>query len=185
MEEESYTDNFAGDRVYAQSVVMNIKDGIYPKNISIEELFKRGPFVDLGCGIGYLLKEIQNAYPNIATIGVDVSEEYLKKSRKESPKSILIHSLLENLPFPSDSVPILFSSRIYQLCNEGKAADPILREAYRVLEPGDKGIYLLSCEPLDHIKFYEKIRNAGFDIIDHSEIGVENIYYAALRKPLK
>jgi ubiquinone/menaquinone biosynthesis C-methylase UbiE len=144
------------------------------------ELFERGPLVDLGCGIGEHLIAFQRRFPNLTTVGVDCVVNRLLEAQKRSPQSLLVKSVLRALPFLDDSIPLLFSSKIYQLCNEKSyEIEEMLGEAFRVLKPRPHGIYIMTNEFFENVPaFYDKVRKAGFTLVEAQEDG----HYVGLLK---
>ena len=150
----------------------------------LEKLLEKGPFVDLGCGAGHVLAAFQERYPNLKTIGIDINDDYLKEAKKRSPKSSVIEADLEKLPFEDNSIPVLFSSKIYQMCNEDNV-EKILNEVFRVLKPGSEGVYLLTAESNFKVgngkRFNDIIKDVGFKTITE-KCNEYMCFYKALRK---
>lgn len=159
---ESFKGYFSG-RTFAKSIV-NLP--FILSEFNLDKVLRDGTFVDLGCGLGDVLAEYQNKYPNLKTIGVDINKDYLAEAKKRSPKSSFIKSLLSKLPIPDNSIDVVFSSKIYQLCNEN-SIEPISQEIYRILKPSPNGFYLMTVEdfyPSQEL-FLDKFRKIGFNIL--------------------
>ncbi len=60
-----------------------------------------GTFLDIACGTGFLLKIAGEK--GLETYGLDISEEAVKISKKNSPDSEIIVAEAENLPFENNS----------------------------------------------------------------------------------
>jgi len=185
MAEEPFK-GYLSNKSYGESLVLAIKDNVsFFKNTGLDKKLSKsnGPFVDLGCSIGNELSAFQKGYPHLKTMGIDINKGYLKEAKKNSPKSKFIYASLRNIPLPNNSIPILFSSRIFQWCNKNKAIDEILHETYRILKPENKGIYIMLLE--DFIKkeenkyFIQQVKDKGFKILKND---LEN-YGMILQKP--
>jgi len=172
--------NFATRRDGRQ-LVLSI--GLSLDYLDLESKLMNGPMVYMGCGTDAILGPVQEAYPKAQTIGIDKKIWVLQQAKLNSPLTqFVLADLRKALPFDDNTIPILYSRRLYQLCNE-KPEDfvPILKESFRVLKPGDEGVYLLFAEGSfdgDEL-FYQAIKDVGFETI-RGEKG----YYLALRKPL-
>jgi len=129
--------------------------------LGLADILEKGPFVDLGCGLGTVLEELQKEYPNLPMIGVDCDAVCLEKAKSRvSENTVLIKAFLQYLPFDNDSIPIMFSHKIYQLCNE-KTYPEIACEIHRTLQPG--GIYIAS---EDMRNYKDAFLNLGLVLID-------------------
>ncbi|MEA2530723.1 MAG: arsenite methyltransferase [Thermomicrobiales bacterium] len=97
--------------------------------------------LDLGCGAGFdALQAAQMVGPTGRAIGVDMTPAMLDKARANAEVLGLTNAefregYLEALPVADDSVDLVISNGVVNLCPD-KAA--VLAEAYRVLEPGGR-----------------------------------------------
>ncbi len=100
--------------------------------------------VDFGCGNGEIGKEIVSINPNATYIGLDVSEEALRKARKGLPNT-LFQKIEDGGAFPlqSHSADFVFSSEVLEHVYDTKNA---FREIGRILKPG--GGDVLSPSPI-------------------------------------
>lgn len=86
--------------------------------------------IDIGCGTGYGIKLLKKAFPDTATIGVDLSLEMLKVARSNYVETQWICSDMSRLPFPENTCDIVFSNAAFQWAPN---ATTLLQECYRVL----------------------------------------------------
>ncbi|MEA2511279.1 MAG: arsenite methyltransferase [Thermomicrobiales bacterium] len=97
--------------------------------------------LDLGCGAGFdALQAAQMVGPTGRVIGVDMTPAMLDKARANATLLGLTNAefregYLEALPVADDSVDLVISNGVVNLCPD-KAA--VLAEAYRVLKPGGR-----------------------------------------------
>jgi len=119
---------------------------LYFRFPDISKKLEEGVLVDLGCGIGTVLAEIEKQHPNAKTIGVDQNHEYLEEARKIISGN-LVKAMLEELPFDDGSVDVVFSRRIYVPFNED--CREITAEIHRILGPG--GMYVADEAPWYHV----------------------------------
>jgi ubiquinone/menaquinone biosynthesis C-methylase UbiE len=172
-------EGYLGTRHYGEALVDCIEsDAGFFEGMGLNERLSREKLlVDLGCATGNELGAFQRKYPNITTIGIDINTEYLLEAGRNSPNSRLIRASLFHIPLQDDSVPVLFSSRIFQHCNENRAADIILREARRILKPSDGGVYIMFCEAFkegeEYNHFLSQVEGAGFKVLkEKGEYGI-------------
>lgn len=97
--------------------------------------------LDLGAGAGFdALQAASMVGPAGQVIGVDMTPAMLEKSRANAALLDLANvefreGYLENLPVESDSVDLVISNGVLNLCPDKSAA---LAEAFRVLKPGGR-----------------------------------------------
>ncbi len=66
--------------------------------------------LDLGCGTGVLLAELERLQPGLRLVGVDLSHAMLGRARARLPSSVLLTQASgERLPLPSESRDIVVS----------------------------------------------------------------------------
>ncbi len=175
-------EGYLSDRSYGESIVGCIaRDAGFFEGTNLNERLSQEKqlLVDLGCAVGNELSAFQKKYPYLMTVGIDINEEYILNARENSQKSLLIKASLARIPLADNSVPVLFSSRIFQHENE-RSADIILREAHRILKPSDEGTYLMLCENFTegvYLNFLNQVINAGFRVLKQ-----ERVYGMILQK---
>lgn len=100
--------------------------------------------LDLGCGAGFdCFLAAKKVGASGKVIGVDMTEEMIKKARLNAEKSGIknvefILSEIEKMPIPDNSVDIIITNCVINLTPDKSET---FKEAHRVLKPGGK-IYL-------------------------------------------
>lgn len=90
--------------------------------------------LDLGCGTGYCLPVLQQAYPQARVIGLDLASGMLAQARAQwGDRFEWICAPAEHMPLDAASVDLVYSSLALQWCDSFSAA---LTEIHRVLRPG-------------------------------------------------
>lgn len=107
--------------------------------------------LDMGCGDGIDLQNFQSAGAKV--YGVDASKEMIELAKKRLPKSELVVSYNEKVPFKENFFDFVTSKYVFQT---SKTLDPIYMEAYRVLKK--KGVFcFVAVHPVR--QFMEKKKN--------------------------
>ena len=107
--------------------------------------------LDLGCGTGRTLLQLQAAFPDAQLTGLDLSPTYLKKaqswlSQRDQPCPQLVNANGEQCPFPDQSFHGI--SNVFMLHElPEEARHQILVECYRLLKPGGT---LVICDSIQH-----------------------------------
>ena len=94
--------------------------------------------IDLGCGTGEALQQIQIRLPALQLIGVDFASAMIELARRRVPKSKFLVADIEQTGLPQESANIVFSCAAMQWCDPNLAA----AEAARLLKPN--GQFLMS-----------------------------------------
>ena len=95
--------------------------------------------LDVGCGKGFQLVELQNAVPGLIVCGLDISE-YALENAHESVKDSLIFGTAAKLPFPHNHFDLIFSIntlhnlRNYELYSALKEVQRVGRQKYICVE---------------------------------------------------
>jgi malonyl-CoA O-methyltransferase len=96
--------------------------------------------IDVGCGTGFFVKPLVDAFPRARMYGVDIAKGMLDFAKLHNDEAInWVCADAEHLPFRNNSADIIFSNLSMQWCEH---TDEFLMEVKRVLKPG--GIALLS-----------------------------------------
>jgi len=119
----------------------------------IRKLNPSGRFIDAGCGPGYLIVQLAKEFPTLELIGVDISNEILKRAKiratKHERKIEFKEGSVENLPFPNEYADFIVSTlSLHHWINPGRA----FQEIYRVLKK--EGVVLIFDFRRDSRKFY-------------------------------
>ena len=107
----------------------------------VSELKKHSPngvLADVGCGPGYLVREIAKSYTRLSVIGGDISEEMVKKATDSVSRLSLGEKVsfrlgdIQELPFEDNSIDFVVSTLSLHHWSEPKRA---MEEINRVLKP--------------------------------------------------
>lgn len=116
--------------------------------------FKKGVFLDLGCGIAHVSAMLASEGVNV--IGVDISENAINKSKtlfkKEKLKGKFIQADLLELPFRDKSVKFIYSCMSLEYVKDTQGA---VNEAYRVLEQKGKVLVVLPVVSLTTLTYHQ------------------------------
>lgn len=138
----------------AYIVKKNIKDNI-----------KKPVILDLGIGPGLLSKEINKILPEAHIIGVDPSEEMLKRSKKNANVETKVGSV-EKIPIDNNSIDVVvcrFSITYWKDQKKG------FFEINRVLKPDGKFVIEALNKDFSYVKLfvisiYMILKGSGFDV---------------------
>jgi SAM-dependent methyltransferase len=143
-----HTGRFLADRLgYPAERVASLPDPVVESFAGVGNPFSWGDLapgervVDLGSGAGFdALLAAQMVGPEGRVIGIDMTPAMVGKARANARLLGLSNiefreGYLEALPVASDSVDVIVSNGVINLCPDKAAA---LAEAYRALEPGGR-----------------------------------------------
>lgn len=109
--------------------------------LGLGELRAGQTVLELGSGPGMdSLLAARRVGPNGKVVGVDMCEEMIAKARHNAELLGLqnvefMNAGIENLPLPDESVDVVISNGVFNLCLDKPR---VLVEAYRVLRPGGR-----------------------------------------------
>ncbi len=107
-----------------------------------------GCIVDIGCGTGFLTRQLKQKYPSASVIGLDLAEGMLQFSRSDSAAADhWVCGDAECLPLADNSVDLVFSSLTFQWCTE---LPTLASELERVLAPGGIVAFSSLCDGTLH-----------------------------------
>ena len=140
------------------------------KCYNLEHLMENGRFLEVGCGDGKDMREIQKLYPKAHYFGLDTSKNAVRWSKQNNPQADIIIGCIQQIPFEADTFDIVYSSLILSYA-QNRANSPFFKyvkramlgaiafriedvanETYRILKKG--GIYYL------------------FDVLEENEVGM-------------
>lgn len=134
---------------YDHYLKMNLADVPLFDLINTYTKSKKGVFLDVGCGVGYLLNWLcQNS--NSQGVGVDISEAALSLARKLYPNLRLVKAGVFDLPFGKESFDVVLAINLIEHIKNHHQA---LGEMRRVLKKN--GLFILSTP--DKNSLYKKI----------------------------
>lgn len=108
---------------------------------SLRRLAPGDHVLDLGCGAGFdTILAARQVGPEGRVVAVDMTEAMLEKARRGADQAGLTNvetrqGFAENLPLDDESVDIVISNGVINLCPDKLA---VVRELYRVLKPGGR-----------------------------------------------
>jgi len=98
--------------------------------------------IDIGCGTGWVSRELAKMFPEYEVIGVDFSEKMIERAKKLTSKDKHDYQNLlfevadvEGLPYPSDYFDYTICSAIFSFL---PGLDKALREIERILKPSGR-----------------------------------------------
>lgn len=94
----------------------------------LKKLKTKGRLLDVGCGLGFFLKRIEDIYE---TYGIDVSEYAVKKAKMVASKSKIQIGSAVDLPFKSDSFDIVVA---FDVVEHLENPDLFFQKAYKILK---------------------------------------------------
>lgn len=159
-------------KTYNRNRSTDVRDrDVLDREVQIVQQFlrnsKKGKILDVGCGTGRIFP----FYGNREIYGVDISKDMLDIAKKNHPKAHFKISDAEKLPFPSNSFPVVITSRfICHTPNYEKA----IKEIARVAQPG--GSILIDFPNKYSLSFFSvkmrimKGRIEYFNLFTHSDI---------------
>lgn len=132
-----------------------------------------GPVLDVGCGTGSLLWELQRRFSTLSFTGVDASPEMLVQARSKLPPCVALEQAsAEALPYSDAAFRCIFSTSALHHFRDPERA---LREMTRILAPG--GHLLITdwcgdartCRAL--MAFLRCFRRSRFHLLRSAELG--------------
>lgn len=117
--------------------------------------------VDLGCGTGLGLVELEKRFPEADLLGVDIAQAMLKQASTACEAAELLKADIENLPLHDHSFDLVFSTSTLQWCD----LDAALAESFRILKPGGR-LMLATFGPQTHAEW--KAAWANTDSLAHT-----------------
>ncbi|MGD1936682.1 MAG: class I SAM-dependent methyltransferase [Cyanophyceae cyanobacterium] len=165
--------------------------------------------LDIACGTGRALRNIQAALPDASLFGIDLSPHYLRRANENLrtlPNTLpqLVQGNAESLPYTDGYFQGITNVFLFHEL-PGRARQRIINESYRVLAPGGVCIICDSIQQDDvpvvtpmlqyfpesfHEPFYMdyqkddmdgRMKDAGFDIVEHQTHFLSK--YWVLKKP--
>jgi ubiquinone/menaquinone biosynthesis C-methylase UbiE len=98
---------------------------------------RSGPWLDLSCGPGALLRHLLAAAGSRTVFGVDLSRAMLERARLAAPEAVLVRADAEDLPFEDGSFGAVANLAALDLYARPAR---VVGEAARVLAPGGRWV---------------------------------------------
>jgi len=132
------------------------------KLIRTYKLKSNSKVLDVGCGKGFLLKEIKNLIPDIEIAGFDISKYAIRKSHPDVKKFIFCHDAKKKIPFKKNyfdlviSINTLHNLSLYDLSFSLKELQRVSRQKYLAVESfrNEKELFNLQCWALTCKSFF-------------------------------
>ena len=162
--EKKYWD---GDRRYGYGGYKYIKGRWKPiakKLINTYKLKEGSKILDVGCGKGYLLKEMLDIQPKLKIYGIEPSKYANKFIDKRIKKNILKQKAQKKLPFKNKffdlviSLATLHNLEVFDLTKAIKEIERVGKKKYIMLESyqNEKELFNLQCWALTCETFFSK-----------------------------
>lgn len=130
--------------------------------------------LDVACGTGRFLHDVKRAHPKLRLIGLDLSESYLARAKRNTRRWAADFTALlakaEALPFADDAGPDLIASIFLFHELPRKVRRHVIAEIARVLPPGGRAVIVDSLQIGDHAP-YDKL-------LDRFPLAFHEPYYA-------
>lgn len=161
---EEYTDFYSGLNTISRNRLTDINTPSL--NFILDNLYKdAGNLLDVGCGRGYLLKQIKKKYPALKLSGVDVVEKYASSEFK------YIKGNIENLPFEDKSFDVVTCCHtIEHIINLDQAISElkrITRKQLIIATPCQRYFYYTLDEHINFFPYREQLTSL-INIKEHS-----------------
>jgi ubiquinone/menaquinone biosynthesis C-methylase UbiE len=132
-----------------------------------------GAILDVGCGRGFLLKQLRGrAHAGSTFFGVDISQKLCDIAKANNPEAQITVGDAEALPYEDNSFDFVFMTEALE---HMLSFDKALSEVGRVLRPG--GVFIVTVPNRDWASydFYDKMRNHELQPIDDHYFRFEEI----------
>jgi ubiquinone/menaquinone biosynthesis C-methylase UbiE len=101
------------------------------------DLLERGDLLDVGCGSGWLLREMARREIDERRLhGVELIESRIDAARRAVPRADVRHADARRLPYEADSIAVVAMLTVLSSLPDARAVQTALAEARRVLVPG-------------------------------------------------
>ncbi len=104
--------------------------------------------IDLACGSGDFLTDLETTFPRALLIGADLSPAYLKEARRRSGLTAMLQTNAERLPFADNRIDALTCIYLFHELPP-RVRSIVAREIARVLKPGGLLAFADSIQPDD------------------------------------
>lgn len=142
-----------------------------------------GDLLEIGCSSGFMLRDLQRAYPKASIVGSDILKASLERLGTHLPGIPLLQMDVVNCPLPDRQFDAVVGLNVLEHIEDDAAA---LRQLARLLKPGGIAIlevpqgpnlydyfdkYLMHFRRYSHGEFAMKIRNAGLELERSDSLG--------------
>tara|TARA_B100000686_G_C16799216_1_gene984689 strand:- start:497 stop:1156 length:660 start_codon:yes stop_codon:yes gene_type:complete len=134
------------------------------KIIKLYKLKAGSKLLDVGCGKGFLLKELMLIQPKLKIYGFDISNYAIKKSFKQKNIKLFKHKAETRFPFKSNyfdlviSLATLHNLKFFNLNKAIKEIERVGKKKYIMVESyrNDKELFNLQCWALTCESFFSE-----------------------------
>ncbi len=132
--------------------------------------------LDLGCGTGYSMAQLQQIFPQARLTGLDLSHQMLTRARDRVPAADFIQADMENFQ-PGVRFDLVFSNASIQWCD----LFPVLQTVKNSLKPGGYFAYS-SFGPATHREIAKAWNTAQPGKVHHIDFLSESDHLNALKQ---
>lgn len=99
--------------------------------------------LDLGCGYGRLSQEVLQKFPDVKTVGIDISPTYVELYNKNLlPRGRAVLGDVRKLPFPDQEFDLVFMVTTLMYVTAKFDQKIVLKEIFRVLKAEGKFVFI-------------------------------------------
>ena len=138
---------------------------------------------EMGCGVGAILKHIQNSKQNVIVSGSDISPKAIEVANQELPNSTFYClNMTESHPIPSNSQDHVISAGALGMYLYKNDMIKAIKEAVRITKPGGSLCFTHFIEPRGKRvgSIIEKVEES-FWVKHQNELNIDNIRFYTLK----
>lgn len=127
------------------------------------ELTNNSSVLDVGCGKGFLLYEMQLLLPGLKIEGFDISKHGLENAKKEIKNALFIHQAQDPYPYQDNEFDLVISLgcihnlRVFELETALKEIERVGRQGYIMMESyrNEQELFNVQCWALTCESFFD------------------------------
>lgn len=136
---KTYLEKIEDLEIYRKQILRAERDAL--KNIYYENFGEEDKVLEIGCGIGFLKR---NVPMHREWIQLDINKELIKRAKKLNPEGDYILASAYSLPFINEAFDIVCGFNSFDVFEE---VDKAIRETHRILKPNGLFIHILDVHP--------------------------------------